>query len=119
MTRSPLRRLAVAGATTAALLTVTVGIVPQTAGAAPARPEAAGPRTQGPKPVDVQLLAINDFHGNLEAPSGSGGRIQTGVSTTGSAVTVDAGGVEYLATQLRQLSAPARSRTRSPSPPAT
>ena len=81
MTRSPLRRLAVAGATTAALLTVTVGIVPQTAGAAPARPEAAGPRTQGPKPVDVQLLAINDFHGNLEPPSGSGGRIQTGVTT--------------------------------------
>ena len=105
MTRSPLRRLAVAGATTAALLTVTVGIVPQTAGAAPARPEAAGPRTQGPKPVDVQLLAINDFHGNLEAPSGSGGRIQTGVSTTGSPVTVDAGGGEYLATQLRQLTA--------------
>ena len=26
-------------------------------------------------PVDVQLLALNDFHGNLEPPAGSGGRI--------------------------------------------
>nr|WP_218886582.1 bifunctional metallophosphatase/5'-nucleotidase [Kineococcus aurantiacus] len=59
----------------------------------------------GPPPVQVQLLALNDFHGNLEAPSGSGGRIQTGVNPDGSAVTVDAGGVEYLATQLRELAA--------------
>ena len=32
--------------------------------------------------VNVQLLAFNDFHGNIEPPSGSGGRIGT----------VDAGG---------------------------
>ena len=25
----------------------------------------------GPKPVDVQLLALNDFHGHLEPPTGS------------------------------------------------
>ncbi len=43
--------------------------------------------------VTVQLLAFNDFHGHLEPPTGSNGRI-------GSA---DAGGVEYLATHLRQL----------------
>jgi 5'-nucleotidase len=43
--------------------------------------------------VDVQLLAFNDFHGSLEPPSGSNGRIgQTA-----------AGGVEYLATHLRAL----------------
>ena len=45
--------------------------------------------------VDVQLLAINDFHGALEPPSGGGGRI-------GSA---DAGGVEYLAAHLARLKA--------------
>src|SRR5215208_7428963 len=45
-------------------------------------------------PVNVQLLAINDFHGNLEPPSGSSGRVTTGYNA-GTAVTVDAGGVEY------------------------
>jgi 5'-nucleotidase len=47
----------------------------------------------------VQLLAINDLHGNLQPPSGSSGRIATGPTTT-----VDAGGVEYLATHMRALS---------------
>lgn len=46
-------------------------------------------------PVDVQLLAINDFHGNLEPPSGSSGRIGT----------TPAGGVEYLATHIAQMRA--------------
>ncbi|BCL14462.1 bifunctional metallophosphatase/5'-nucleotidase [Micromonospora sagamiensis] len=52
----------------------------------------------GPKPVDVKLLALNDFHGNLEPPSGSSGTIagQT------------AGGAEYLATYLKQLSQESR-----------
>jgi 5'-nucleotidase len=40
--------------------------------------------------VNVQLLAINDFHGNLESPTGSSGAI-TGTP---------AGGSEYLATHL-------------------
>jgi 5'-nucleotidase len=46
--------------------------------------------------VEVQILALNDFHGNLMPPGGSAGRVGT----------VDAGGVEYLATHidtLRQL----------------
>jgi len=42
--------------------------------------------------VEVQLLAINDFHGNLEPPGGSGGLIND----------VPAGGVEYLATHIAQ-----------------
>jgi 5'-nucleotidase len=46
----------------------------------------------------VQLLAINDFHGNLQPPSGSSGRITTGVGQT-----VNAGGVAYLATWLNTL----------------
>ena len=52
--------------------------------------------------VDVQMLALNDFHGNLDPPSGSSGRVTTGFDATGKAVTVDAGGVEYLATHLKQ-----------------
>src|SRR5438128_1257817 len=41
--------------------------------------------------IVVQLLAINDFHGNLEPPLGGNGRIGE----------VPAGGAEYLATHLR------------------
>jgi 5'-nucleotidase len=52
--------------------------------------------------VDIQMLAINDFHGNLEPPTGSSGRITTGFDATGKAITVDAGGAEYLATHLKQ-----------------
>lgn len=50
----------------------------------------------GAKPsgtVDVQILAVNDFHGNLMPPSGSSGRVGT----------IDAGGVEYLATHINNL----------------
>jgi 5'-nucleotidase len=43
--------------------------------------------------VDVQLLAINDFHGGLDPASGGTGRIGN----------QDAGGIEYLATHLAQL----------------
>lgn len=42
--------------------------------------------------VNVQLLAINDFHGNLEPPAGSGGVLGT----------TPAGGAEFLATHLKQ-----------------
>jgi 5'-nucleotidase len=45
--------------------------------------------------VDVQLLAINDFHGGLDPASGGTGRIGN----------ADAGGVEYLATHLARLKA--------------
>lgn len=64
-----------------AVLTTTGG-----AGAAASKPAGS---------VDVQLLAINDFHGNLDPPAGSSGRIGT----------VNAGGVEYLATHIAQLEA--------------
>jgi 5'-nucleotidase len=46
---------------------------------------------------DVQLLSFNDLHGNLEPPTGSSGRV-----TDGTTEPIDAGGVEYLATHLRQ-----------------
>jgi 5'-nucleotidase len=59
-------------------------------GKADASSKAAGPL------LDIQLLSFNDFHGNLEPPTGSSGRITTDHGT------VDAGGVEYLATHLAQ-----------------
>ncbi|MBK9713171.1 MAG: bifunctional metallophosphatase/5'-nucleotidase [Kouleothrix sp.] len=49
--------------------------------------------------VNVQLLAVNDFHGNLEPPAGSSGRIATPSGN------VDAGGAEYLASHIRTLKA--------------
>jgi 5'-nucleotidase len=52
-----------------------------------------------PKDVSVQLLGINDFHGNLEPPTGSGGRIQE----VAGGPQIDAGGAVYLANQLRTL----------------
>ncbi|WP_046732839.1 bifunctional metallophosphatase/5'-nucleotidase [Streptomyces humi] len=50
---------------------------------------------------DVQLLSFNDLHGNLEPPSGSSGRV-TETEADGTTRTIDAGGVEYLATHLRE-----------------
>jgi 5'-nucleotidase len=52
---------------------------------------AAATQVRGPGPVSVQLLAINDFHGNLEQPTGSNGLIGR----------TAAGGAEYLATHLK------------------
>lgn len=45
--------------------------------------------------VEVQILAVNDFHGNLLPPSGTSGRVGG----------IDAGGVEYLATHINNLRA--------------
>ena len=63
------------------------------------------------KTLDIQILSFNDFHGNLEAPS----RLQRadrrpttarpGRRARSTDVTTDAGGVEYLATHLRQARA--------------
>ncbi|WP_327374992.1 bifunctional metallophosphatase/5'-nucleotidase [Streptomyces sp. NBC_01216] len=51
--------------------------------------------------VDVQLLSFNDLHGNLEPPAGSSGQV-TRTHADGTTEKIDAGGVEYLATHLRQ-----------------
>jgi 5'-nucleotidase len=112
MPRTTRRALTALTATTAlSALALAVPLAP--AGAAPAKPA-----PKGPKPVQVQLLALNDFHGNLEPPTGSSGRIQTGVTPNDATpdpkdtlpVNVDAGGVEYLATQLAQLAREQRRR---------
>ena len=59
----------------------------------------AAPKPPKEKDTFVQLLAINDFHGNLQPPSGSSGRIAVGPG----GATVNAGGVEYLATWIKSL----------------
>ncbi|ANS66198.1 secreted 5'-nucleotidase [Streptomyces lincolnensis] len=66
-----------------------------TAGPSKGKPGHASSRYQ-----DVQLLSFNDLHGNLEPPSGSSGRV-TEHQEDGTTKTIDAGGVEYLATHLR------------------
>jgi 5'-nucleotidase len=86
-------------AVVAAVTTTLAGLAVAAAVPAAAEPGSAPEPAAGPEPVEVQLLALNDFHGNLEPPSGSSGRIQTDAAGT----TVDAGGAEYLATQLAAL----------------
>ena len=53
-----------------------------------------GPARSSPV-ADIQILGFNDFHGALEPPTGSNGRIGT----------VAAGGVEYLAAHIARLKA--------------
>jgi 5'-nucleotidase len=61
-------------------------------------PTALGAAGGNEKDTFVQLLAINDFHGNLQPPSGSSGRIAVGPGQM-----VNAGGAEYLATWIKSL----------------
>ncbi|MEV0798351.1 bifunctional metallophosphatase/5'-nucleotidase [Kribbella sp. NPDC050281] len=58
--------------------------------------------TAKPKPThtQIQLLAINDFHGNLEPATGSSGNING----------TPAGGAAYLATHLKQMRAAAQAK---------
>ncbi|MFD3822468.1 bifunctional metallophosphatase/5'-nucleotidase [Streptomyces sp. NPDC058625] len=91
---------------------LTVGAL--TAAALPAGAASAGGGKDGMSPghhkghkndkgryQDVQLLSFNDLHGNLEPPAGSSGRV-THLHEDGTTETIDAGGVEYLATHLRE-----------------
>ena len=57
------------------------------------------PRPIAPQPVEVQILAINDFHGNLEPPKVS----IDATLADGRTVKVPAGGVAYLAGAAKQL----------------
>ncbi len=72
-----------------ALVSVTTGV-----GLAIAAPKAPKPPViQDDSVVEVQILSLNDFHGNLEAPAGSSGRVGATL----------AGGAEYLATHVKNL----------------
>jgi 5'-nucleotidase len=57
------------------------------------------PADAHPRPVDLQILSFNDYHGHLEPPTGSDGTV------LGAVGTVPAGGSEYLTTHLRKLRA--------------
>ncbi|WP_270886856.1 bifunctional metallophosphatase/5'-nucleotidase [Pedococcus sp. 5OH_020] len=94
------------------------GIVAVAALAAAGTAVAGGPTSAAPvgPTMDIQLLSFNDFHGNLEPPGGSSGRVllsdrykeqatTTNGRTTYSVVPADqvnAGGAEYLATHLAE-----------------
>ncbi|WP_414641461.1 bifunctional metallophosphatase/5'-nucleotidase [Bradyrhizobium sp.] len=64
-------------------------------------PGPACPANAQAAPVEVRILAINDFHGNLRPPTG-GIRIADPEDKTKS-IDVAAGGVEYMATLVKQL----------------
>ena len=50
--------------------------------------------------MKVQLLAFNDFHGNIEPPSGSNGKI-----TLPGNMSVNAGGAAFFANHIASLRA--------------
>jgi 2',3'-cyclic-nucleotide 2'-phosphodiesterase (5'-nucleotidase family) len=52
-------------------------------------------------PVDLRILAINDFHGNLRPPAG--GIAITDPDNKAKKITVPAGGAEHMATLVKQL----------------
>jgi len=60
---------------------------------------ATTPRPVASGPVEVQILAINDFHGNLEPPKVS----IDATAPDGSIVKVPAGGAAYLASAAKTL----------------
>jgi 5'-nucleotidase len=104
MTRVPVRRAFAAGIGVATLTTVVI------TGATSA---AADPSKPAPTaPVPLQLLALNDFHGQLEPPTGSSSRLPgyptTRENNTTTGNTTGFGGVEYFASQLRALEATAQ-----------
>ena len=61
----------------------------------------AGPAPRGTTPVNVKVLAINDFHGNLKPPLG-GIRIKDPADAS-KTVNVAAGGAEHLASAVAQM----------------
>ncbi|RJS18311.1 bifunctional metallophosphatase/5'-nucleotidase [Corallococcus sp. H22C18031201] len=62
----------------------------------------SGTPDAGPTTVSVQVLAFNDFHGQLEEPAQ---QIVAGVAPDGGLVRVNAGGVTYFARHIAALRA--------------
>jgi 5'-nucleotidase len=96
-------RRALAGVGVASLALLGLSLPSTSADAAPrAHKPASSPTVTG------KLLAFNDFHGNIDPPTGSGGLVaQAGQ------VTAPAGGVEYLAYWIKQLRAEALQETKN------
>jgi 5'-nucleotidase len=76
-----------------AALAVAVGCDPAVTAGAGAAGGGGGGGDQ--PPVQVQILGLNDFHGNLDPPAGSAGRIEG----------IDAGGAAFLARHVADLEA--------------
>ncbi|WP_328789827.1 bifunctional metallophosphatase/5'-nucleotidase [Streptomyces sp. NBC_00273] len=81
-------------------LAVTAGAGAMVAAALPAGAASGGGAAKS-RTVDVQMLSFNDFHGTLEPPQGSSGTV-TERQADGTTKAIPAGGVEYLATSLRE-----------------
>src|SRR5687767_15518263 len=79
-----------------ALVTLAVAIAVAPIAGAAGDPSANG--VENAKTTEIQSLGLNDFHGALEPPAGSAGRL-------GPSGTPEFGGVEYLATHVRNLRA--------------
>lgn len=93
MNQSKIRRFVPLFALLALALVLAIAIAPASA-------------QQRGRSITIQILAVNDFHGNLVPPSGSSGRVTLVDNPSPTPdVTVDAGGVEYLATHLKALEA--------------
>src|SRR6478735_6003644 len=76
----------------AAAAVATLSLVATTVAAGPAQAHGKPP---APKTVTVNLIALNDFHGAIDPPTGRGGLVNG----------TPAGGVEYLATAVRTIRA--------------
>ncbi|MFF4103192.1 bifunctional metallophosphatase/5'-nucleotidase [Streptomyces sp. NPDC001903] len=85
---------------TFAAIAVTAGAGAMVAAALPAGAASGGGAAKS-RTVDVQMLSFNDFHGTLEPPQGSSGTV-TERQPDGTTKAIPAGGVEYLATSLRE-----------------
>ena len=85
---------------------VTALVMAATTGAPSNAAAGKGHPPKPPRMQPIQILSFNDFHGNLEKPSGSSGRIVIGhtFDADGKPVdtTQDVGGVEYLASHLER-----------------
>jgi 5'-nucleotidase len=87
-----------------ALLLAVIGIVAVALGGPVSALAAGSANGLAHRSVDLQILSINDFHGNLQPPGGSSGRINV-PDGSGGTTSVNAGGVTYLASWLNQLRA--------------
>ena len=122
----PHLRLTTAAAAVALVSAALLGSGAATAAnAAPKAPKTQPATAGNPNLLGIQILSFNDFHGNLEPPTGSSGRVivsdnyrevattnpTTGVTTYSVvADTKEAGGVEYLATHLKEARQAIRTR---------
>ena len=80
------------------LLLTAIGLLLFAAGSAGAKNDPSQSAVDNAQTTEIQILGLNDFHGALLPPSGSGGRL-------GPSGTPEFGGVEYLATHVRALRA--------------